>query len=186
MNEQKQIGQLHAVVIQNLPELAPDQRQTLISNPAMVQKFLLGLLELLKLVFKLQSAIDRDMTGWKCLEPVDAGEGEFELVLEEFLKPADNGFLGGEEMVKRGREQGANSGLRHLEAILRQQDKIPVEMRQFYLVSTEVWQAPSDLSRDVWSLYWSGKSWVLNYDWLSYTFDSSCRFVRPRKYQKQS
>lgn len=175
MNEQKQIGQLHAVVIQNLPELTPEQRQVLIGSPMMVQKFLLGLLALLKLVFTLAPTIERDMTGWKCLEPAPAEEGEFELV----LFPGGEIDLGGEEMIKCGKEKGVNAGIRHLEAILRDQDKIPVEMRKLVLVSTEVWLDPGGV-RGVWCLYWRSGRWVLNYSGLDRIFGVYCRLIGSR------
>ncbi len=137
--------------------------------------------EMLRLVFTLKAATDRDMTGWECKEPVK-GEGEFELELKEFLRKGES-YLGGEDMVKRAKELGVDSGLRHLEAVLREQDKIPVEMRQFCLVSTEVWVGPNG-DRDVWYLDWRGGRWVLFSYWLDNDFNSSCRLVSPRKYQK--
>lgn len=132
--------------------------------------------------FSLASNIERDMTGWKCVEPAPAEEGEFELVLQEFLCKGEIS-LGGEEMVKRGKEQGASTGLRHLEAILREQDKIPAELRQFCLVSTEVWLTPEG-ERSVFNLYWDGRYWVLHCRWLEHDFDSRYRLVGSRKYQK--
>lgn len=138
--------------------------------------------EALKMVFKLASVIDRDMTGWKCVEPVNAEEGEFEFSLQDFLQGNET-YPNGEEMVKRGRKQGANSGLKHIEAIIREQDKIPVEMRKFVLVSTEIWLSPGG-DRGVWYACWDGGRWVLHCGWLFNGFRSGCRLVVPRKYQK--
>jgi len=140
--------------------------------------------EALRLIFTLAPAIERDMTGWKLVEPEikSAEDGEFELVLQEFLQDGES-YLGGEEMVQRGRKLGANSGLKHIEAIIRNQDKIPVEMRQFCLVSIEVWLDPL-VYRYVWYAYWHGGRWVLRCRWLSDSFLSSYRLVVPRKYQK--
>jgi hypothetical protein len=137
--------------------------------------------EALKLVFNLASAVDRDMTGWECKEPVK-GEGEFELEFKEFLRKGES-YLDGEDMVKRAKELGVDSGLRHLEAVLREQDKIPVEMRQFCFVSTEVW-LDSNGHRGVWFLRWIGDCWVLHYYWLYNRFVFRYRLVAPRKYQK--
>jgi hypothetical protein len=50
MSEQKQIGQLHAVVIQNLPEMTLEQRQRWIKDPSGLQKFLAGLIEVVRTV----------------------------------------------------------------------------------------------------------------------------------------
>ncbi len=133
------------------------------------------------LVFRLVSKIDRNMDGWKCVEPVEA-EDEFEPFLNEFLKQGE-GYIGGEEMIKRSKEKGISSGLRHLEAMLRNQEKIPVEWRKYVLVSTEIWQTP-DGDRNVWYLYWDGKRWYLSYDWLSHNFNSDYRLVGSRKCQK--
>jgi len=105
-------------------------------SEALARKVVAFVAEMLKLVFTLKVTIDRDMTGWKCKEPV-LSEGEFELVLQEFLEDNET-YLSGEDMPERAKKMGAESGLRHLEAMLREQDKIPVEARKFRLVSTEV------------------------------------------------
>ena len=136
----------------------------------------------MSLVFRLVAKIDRDMTGWKCVEPVEAEEGEFEPILHEFLQEGES-RIGGEEMVKRAKNQGVLTGLRHAEAMLRNQEKIPVEWRKFYLVFPEVWLSP-DGSRSVWCLCWFGDRWYLGYDWLESDFDSGGQLVGSRKYQK--
>src|SRR3990167_6250921 len=51
------------------------------------------------LVFRLVAKIDRDMTGWTCVELVEAEE-EFKPTLHEFLREGEN-FVNGEEMVRR-------------------------------------------------------------------------------------
>lgn len=126
--------------------------------------------------------IDRNMTNWTCVEPVLAEEGEFESVLSEFLRHGEP-CVGGEEMVKRAKEQGALTGLRHAETMLRDQDKIPADQRKFCLVFPEVW-VDSDGNRYVPYLYWHGERWCLDFDWLGYDFYSYDRLVRPRKCQK--
>lgn len=45
MNEQKQIGQLFGMMMQNMPEMTTEQRQRWIANPKGLQKFLSGLIE---------------------------------------------------------------------------------------------------------------------------------------------
>lgn len=142
-----------------------------------------GEAELTRAVFQLFTKIERGMTGWTLLEPAPAEEGEFELTIHDFLKEADNGCCGGEEMVKRAKEMGALAGLRHAEAVLRNQEKIPVELLKFVLVFAEVWQSP-DGDRGVWCLCWDGKRLCLSYSWLRNGFDSHYRLVAPRKYQK--
>lgn len=136
----------------------------------------------ISMVFKIVTAIDRDMTGWELLEPA-AAEGEFEPWLQELLQESDGGCCGGEEMIKRAKEKGVSSGLRHLEAMLREQEKISVEWRKYLLVSTEVWRTLDD-SRYVWYLYWLGGRWDLGGRWLENGFGSHFRLVASRKYQR--
>jgi hypothetical protein len=138
--------------------------------------------EALRVVFTLVAKIERNMDGWTCVQPVDAEPGEFEPELREFLEPGED-RVGGEEMVKRAVNKGALAGLRQAEAMLRQQEKIPVEWRQFCLVFAEVWLDPNR-SRDVWCLYWDGERWSLRYYWLGHDFGSSDRLVLPRKCKK--
>ncbi|OGZ76229.1 MAG: hypothetical protein A3G45_02325 [Candidatus Staskawiczbacteria bacterium RIFCSPLOWO2_12_FULL_37_15] len=141
-----------------------------------------GAKALASLAFRLVG-IERDMTGWELLEPAPAEEGEFEPSIHEFLMDKDGGRCSGEEMVKRAKEQGALTGLRHAEAMLRNQERIPVEWQKYYLVFSEVWQGPGG-GRLVWRLSWDGAHWRLVYGWLGCGFVSSYRLVASRKYQK--
>ncbi len=150
-------------------------------SESLCRKVLVFVAEMLRLVFTLKATTDRDMTDWKCEKPVLA-EGEFELELKEFLRKGES-YLDGKDMVKRAKELDIDSGLRHLEAILREQDKIPVEMRRFCLISTQVWLHSSG-NRFVWYLSWCGKHWVLGYYSLSHILNSDYRLVASRKYQK--
>src|SRR3989344_16712 len=134
------------------------------------------------MVFRLVSKIDRDMTGWTCVEPVEAEEAEFEPTLHEFLREGEN-FIDGEEMVKRAKEQGILTGLRHAEAMLRNQEKIPVEWRKYYLVFSEVWRSPHG-DRSAWALFWGDERWCLGCHWLGGDFSSRCRLVASRKCQE--
>jgi len=62
------------------------------------------------------------MTGWTCVEPVKVAPGEFEVVIEDFLEEGEP-YIGGEEMVSRAKNRGIRTGLRHAEAMLREQEK---------------------------------------------------------------
>ena len=64
----------------------------------------------MRIVFALVAKVERDMTGWKCVGPVEAEEGEFEVALHEFLKPEDKGCVGGEKMIKRGKKKELPAG----------------------------------------------------------------------------
>jgi hypothetical protein len=132
-------------------------------------------------VFRLVAIIDRDMTGWVCSDPVGEKEGDFEPFLQEFLQEEDNGHLGGEEMIRRAKEKGISAGLRHAESMFRNQERIPVEWRKYYLVFPEVWQSPND-HRCVFCLSWDSVHWFLNYRRLAYDFGLHARLVAPRKY----
>ncbi|TSC95140.1 MAG: hypothetical protein CEN87_152 [Parcubacteria group bacterium Licking1014_1] len=132
------------------------------------------------MVFKLVAKIERDMKGWTCMEQVEAEDGEFEPILQEFLRGEEN-CLGGEEMIKRTKEQGSLAGLRHAEAMLRNQERIPTEWRKYCLVFSEVWRGP-DGGRCVWYLCWGGERWSLRCSWLGLDFDSLDRLVSSRKY----
>lgn len=90
------------------------------------------------LIFTIAAIAEHQMSGYRCLKHVPADEGKFELALLEFVQ-RDEG-VDCDEMLRRGREKGAQTGLKHYEAVLREQDKIPVEMRDFCLVFTEVWE----------------------------------------------
>lgn len=151
-------------------------------NETLFAKVVAFVMEALRVVFTLVANIERNTEGWTCLQPVDAEEGEFEPTLQEFLREGENS-VGGEAMVRRAKEQGALAGLRHAEAMLRNQEKIPVAWREFVLVFSEVWQGPHG-SRNVWCLYWPGERWYLGPYWLGFGFDSRYRLVAPRKYQK--
>ena len=142
-----------------------------------------GLKTIANFVFTLIADIERDMTGWERLSRFEAEPGEFVSELEEFLQESDDGSVDGEEMIRRAEKRGIQSSLRHAEALRRDQDKIPVAWRKFVLVFTEVWRSPHG-DRHVWYLYWDGEQWCLYCYWLSFSFDSDCRLVRPRKYQK--
>ena len=158
--------------------------QAVITSPdnSLGKRMVAWLVVAIRVVFTLVANIERDMIGWKCVEPVGAGEGEFEPVLREFLREGET-FIGGEEMVKRAKEQGALTGLLHAEAMLREPEKIPVECRKFALVFPEVSVDPSGY-RDVWYLDWVGVHWYLHYSWLDHDFNSNYRLVVSRKYQK--
>jgi len=128
-------------------------------------------------VFRLVAKIERDMTGWECLEPVEAEEGEFEPFLQEFLREGES-RVGGEEMIKRAESK---TGLRHAEAMLRNQENIPVEWRKYYLVFPEVWRSLFGVRR-VWCLYFNGGRWRPGCSWLGFDFGSDGRLVGSRKY----
>ena len=173
-------GLLHeAVVTGRKVGAGKDFWSALAHNEQLFARVVAFVVEALRVVFTLVAKIDRDMTGWTCVEPVNAEEEEFKPTLHEFLREGE-GSINGEEMIRRAKEQGVLTGLRHAEAILRNQEKIPVEWRKHYLVFSEVWQDPHG-DRSVFCLRWDGRRWFLHYSWLGGGFGSRDRLVGSRK-----
>ena len=173
-------GLLHeAVVTGRKVGAGKDFWSALAHNEQLFARVVAFVVEALRVVFTLVAKIDRDMTGWTCVEPVNAEEEEFKPTLHEFLREGE-GSINGEEMIRRAKEQGVLTGLRHAEAILRNQEKIPVEWRKHYLVFPEVWQGPGG-GRNVFYLYWGGRRWYLVCGWLGDDFYSRSRLVGSRK-----
>ena len=175
------LGQAHEAELTLAKAGATEEFWTRLTQNLELAKAVVALVT--NVVFQSVVQIRRNMEGWKLLEPVPAEEGDLEVTIHEFLKEEDGGHCSGEEMVKRAKEQGVLTGLRHAEAMLRNQEKIPVEWRKFVLVFAEVWQGPSG-NRGMWCLDWDGGRWSLSYDWLGFDFASDCRLLASRKCQK--
>ena len=158
---------------------------TLAHRKDVFQKVFALVLSLIKVVFQLRPTFDRDMLkeGWKELEKDSpTQEGEFIPELEEIVTSKDEGRdISGEEFERRIKGRGDLVGQRQLEAMLREQERIPVEWRKFSLTASEtVWVSP-DGDRDVACLDWDGRQWVLNFLCLGGDFDSNYRLVRLSK-----
>lgn len=85
-------------------------------------------------------------------------------------------------MVRRARiELNANSGQEDAEWLLEHQEKIPVELRKYYLVFTgTIWQGSFGY-RYVACLDWRGGQWILYFRWLGCDWYSHYRLVSSRK-----
>lgn len=106
-----------------------------------------------KIVFNLVDRIEtRIPVDWKCEESVQVKESEFEPVLHDFFYDGEN-WIGGEETIKRARDRGILTGLRHAEALLREKTKISLEWRKYCLAFSEVWESPD------------GRRWIFCIDW---------------------
>ncbi|OGZ43827.1 MAG: hypothetical protein A2719_02575 [Candidatus Ryanbacteria bacterium RIFCSPHIGHO2_01_FULL_45_22] len=127
--------------------------------------------------------VNRDMRkeGWKLLEHIPrsvASVGALELV--SFLEEGE-GFISGDETVRRARGLNADYGQEDAEWLLEHQEEIPEEFRKFYLLFPRtVWQG-SDGDRRVVCLGWRGRRWDLGFAWLDDGFDSGSRLLRSRK-----
>lgn len=123
---------------------------------------------------------DKTKDGWKYLSDVKEPTGGLTLELVEFLKEGET-FINGEELVKRTKKKDVLLGQRHAEALLRNQDVIPEEWRNYYLVFPGSVLRSSLGDRRVPYLFWNDGRWCLYFYWLELHFRSGDRLVFPRK-----
>ena len=89
--------------------------------------------------------------------------------------------MNGEVMATCAIELDANYGQEDAEWLLENQDVIPAELRNFYLVFPATkWRGP-DSPRRVSYLSFRGGRWLLRFSWLGDGFGVNFRLVRPRK-----
>ncbi|MDP2587064.1 MAG: hypothetical protein Q8P32_04860 [Candidatus Komeilibacteria bacterium] len=137
-----------------------------------------------KLIAELSAIFDFDKSrdGWTLLED-DASPlpGNFSIEAVEFLKEGET-WISGEEMTRRAKEELNADSSQHLaEWLLKNQSKIPVELRGTVLVFTATkWQA-LDGDRSVAFLIWGGGRWYLSFFWLHDGLGSDFRLVRLRE-----
>ena len=163
-------GQLNAMV-KKLVEAAGDD------GPL---KLLRGELIICCARFRLTSGFMRNSAscGWKLIYDSETNEGYFEPELMEFLREGEKFLSSGETLLQRVTE---GLGQRHAEAMLRNQNRIPVEWRGYDLVFTgTVWKDPEH-HRLVPVLYFHDGAWSLIYRCLEQDFHSGHRVVRARK-----
>ena len=128
-------------------------------------------------MFTISSELDKDLSGlgWTCEERVKVVNGvEFEPVLHDLSRPEDK-YVFGQELVQRALCQGIRTGLCHAEAMLREQDKIPIEWRKYSLVFSEVWDISNRGLAAVY-LCWCDDHWGKGWAFLVGTFPVA-RFV---------
>ena len=113
-------------------------------------------------------------------------EGSPALILDTFLCEGESNVVG-HTMLRRGKEgakeRGAGAGQLHAERMIEQQDKIPVEWQDFYLVFIgTVWCGP-DGDLCVPYLYYDDDGWHLDWRWLDYDWglNDDDRLVRISK-----
>jgi len=126
-------------------------------------------------VFHVVPKIERNVAGWRCVGPTQIVNGIFMPVFREFLVPGEPS-IGGEEMWARAKKQGLRTGLRSGEAMIKDQDKIPKEVREFILVFPEVW-IDKNGCRGVFCLTWRSYRWGLDYGTLKDNFYPNFRLV---------
>lgn len=182
MNEfRKDNGLIHEAIVSGCNDCGPEIVQSIFEAFAHTKGFWAKVVALLAPVFRLMPVFDRDMTAkkWELLADRSDVQGDFTPELVEFLKDEED-YVIGEKMIK-GTESEDNAGQRHAEAMLREQEKIPEEWRKYVMVFTKtVWRGPYSY----WCvafLYWYGRRWCLDFDWLENDFYRSYRVVRLRK-----
>ena len=123
---------------------------------------------------------DKTKDGWELIENV-ALEGESILTLDTFLREDESSVIG-HTMLERAKEdaeeKGARTGQLHAERMLEQQDKIPAEWQNFYLVFTGTVWRNSDGRIYVPYLYWSDDEWRLRWRYLGTYWSVNNRLVR--------
>ena len=122
----------------------------------------------------------RDMRkeGWTLLENIPRRISSI-IDAIPFLK--NESTVNGDVMAMRAVELDANYGQEDAEWLLDNQDKIPAELRKFYLVfSATIWRDANG-RRFVPFLVWYGARWFLYFHWLDDVFGSNHRLVRPRR-----
>ena len=130
-----------------------------------------------------QFQYDKTLDGWKLLEPGPKHYGEpLTPELVGFLKQGETSIKG-EEMLKRAKELGINSGQQYAEYLLKHQELIPEEWRGKYvpIFPGTVWQDQDpDGDRRVPYLIWGEGRWRLNFGWLGRSWGGGGRLVRQR------
>ena len=123
---------------------------------------------------------DKTKDGWELIENV-ALEGESILTLDTFLREDESSVIG-HTMLERAKEdaeeKGARTGQLHAERMLEQQDKIPAEWQNFYLVFTGTVWRNSDGRIYVPFLYWNDGRWRLRWRYLGTYWSVNNRLVR--------
>jgi hypothetical protein len=123
---------------------------------------------------------DKTKNGWELVENVPLENIEPTLELSDFLQEGEN-YIIGTTMLERAKKLGNLAGQLHAERLLSQQQDIPKEWRDYYLVfAGTVWR-DSDGNLYVPYLGWGGGRWDLNFDWLDNDFFSHARLARLRK-----
>lgn len=127
----------------------------------------------------------RDMRkeGWELIG--DVGETQLlspnQLELAPFLLKGKN-HINGEELVKFAKKMRANLGQRQAEYLLKHQDEISLEWRQYYLIFPgTIWHEVRYGGRAIPGLSWDGGCWFLNFSLLDSDFSSIARLLRPRE-----
>lgn len=119
---------------------------------------------------------DKLKDGWDNVENVEL-VGDPTLELAEFLKE-DEFYVSGYAIRERAKAMNGLTGQLHAERLLGQQETIPNEWRQFYLLFPgTVWHY-SDGDMCIPYLGWDGSRWYLDWCWLDNGFRSHYRVVR--------
>ena len=122
--------------------------------------------------FLLNAAIKTDVSEAKCLNPSPQTEGSFNLILRKVPDEDRQVHLFWDAFANNAKAQGGITGIRHAEAMLREQEKIPERWRGNDLIFPELWHwrlAPPryiliryDYAKSKWCLYWPSIDYPLS------------------------
>jgi len=136
----------------------------------------------IKMVFELHPYFDRDLgseaEGSRALEKDSPQQGgKFIPHLVDFFREEES-VVKGPVMEQRAAQFKDLTGHRHLEAMLRHQEKIPREWHGLCLIGPEtIWVDP-DGRRRVMCLCFNGNEWFLTSRMLDLIFSAErCRFI---------
>lgn len=119
------------------------------------------------ITFTLKNTVDKDMAGWNCVEHASSTlSGPFVPRLFHPSPQFSKGRISAKAFVKLAKEKGVLAGLRHAEAMLREQHKIPQEWREYNLVFAEVWHDSQKDWDGIWFLEQLNGVWELYAYWI--------------------
>lgn len=125
----------------------------------------------------------RDMRkefGWRILKDEDLTLNDPTHVEVVSILTEDECWVGGSELILRAMKLDACLGQHDAEFVLRYEDAIPRTWRENYFVfPATVWHDRHGKGRRrVSCLFWNGRRWVLDFDWLEGGFGKDVRLIR--------
>ena len=180
----KDLGLVHEAVITGRRVGATERFWSALAHHEEVfGKTVAFVLSLMSMIFRLRPDFDPDIpTRLKKLDKDSPAKGgDFTPELETIIKEGDSSYIGEKELTRRieGREDLA--GQRHLEAMLRDQDAIPVEWRKYELVApATVWSTEKE-DHVMATLQFRDNKWQMFFYFCCNDFGGRFRLIRIKK-----
>src|SRR3990167_1696886 len=124
---------------------------------------------------------DKTKDNWEVLEDVSKTLTKKTTLEEVYFLEGSEDYIAGTELAKRAVKLQANLGQHDAEFLLENQELIPKEFQEHYLIFPGTKWRAADGDVSVPYLRWGGDRWSLHFAWLVNGFDSGARLVRPRK-----